>query len=111
MENREDTYYGFTQFSRMKYKDLYKNFIDEITFGIYSKDGGCISEASIQWVPLMQKVVPHIGIFTDGITAAYSDKFIGVINDLCDEERLTPEQFSRLLIKHGFIDDSDESLK
>jgi len=111
VDKKSDTYYGFTQLGRMNYNDLHKEVVDEIVFGIYAKDGGCVSEAVVKWVELCGQVVPHIGIFTDGITAAYSDKFIGVINDIDDKSYLSPEQFSRLLIKHGFIDHSDKPLE
>ena len=104
-------YYGFTHFMRMKYRDIsHEEFVDEITFGLYAREGGCASEASVLWMPLDGKTVPCIRVFEDGIKAAFSTKFLTVVDKLRPMGDFTPAQLSHLLIEQGFEDDSDEPL-
>lgn len=44
-----------------------KSFIDEIVFGLYVRDSGCISETTIVWKNLMGKPVFYIRSFGDGL--------------------------------------------
>ena len=104
-------YYGFTHFMRMKYKDIpHPESVDEITFGLYAREGGCASEASVLWTHLDGRIVPYIRVFEDGIKAAFSTKFLAVVDKLRAMGEFTPAQLSHLLIEQGFEDDSDESL-
>lgn len=111
-EEMKDTYYGFTHFSRMKYSNIPRDhsFIDEITFGLYARSGGCVSEASIVWEYLTGKPVFYVRSFGDGLKAAFSQKFIAIVNDLKTQEYFSPEHVARLLINEGFEDDSDRPL-
>ena len=106
-----DTYYGFIQNSRMNnsYVPCGK-FIDKIVFGIYVENDGCISEAAMIWEKIGSDVIPYLRVFCDGMSAAYSDEFKGLIDELKGHDNITPIEFSELLIKHGFRDDSDISL-
>lgn len=52
MEKRNECkmYYGLTQHSRMNFCNLpNEKYIDEIVFGIYVENDGCISEAAFVW--------------------------------------------------------------
>lgn len=105
-------YYGFTHFQRMKYNDIpHPESVDEITFGLYCRDGGCVSEASVLWTHLDGKIVPYIRIFDDGIKAAFSAKFLAVVDKLRNMGNYTPGQLSYLLIDQGFEDNSDTPLE
>lgn len=111
-DEQKDTYYGFTHFSRMSYSDNPKDnsFIDEITFGLYVRNDGCVSEATIVWEYLMGKPVFYVRSFGDGLKAAFSQKFISIVNELKSQEYYSPEEVARLLINEGFEDDSDRPL-
>lgn len=105
-------YYGFTHFQRMKYNDIpHPESVDEITFGLYCRDGGCASEASVLWTHLDGKIMPYIRIFDDGIKAAFSAKFLAVVDKLRNMGNYTPGQLSYLLIDRGFEDNSDTPLE
>lgn len=103
-----NTYYGFVQNSRMNnsYVPCGK-CIDKIVFGIYIENEGCISEATMIWE---NEIIPYLRIFCDGLLAAYSDKFMGIINELKGHDNIAPNEFSEMLIKHGFRDNSDKFL-
>ncbi len=109
----KDTYYGFTHFSRMSYSDLPREpgFIDEITFGLYVRGDGCVSEACIHWEYLSGKPVYYIRVFDDGLKAAFSQKFLAVAEELKYDGYLSPEQVAGFLISEGFEDKSDKPLK
>ncbi len=109
----DDAYFGFTHFSRMEYGDLKMptEFIDEITFGLYVRNDGCISEATIRWEYLSGKPVYHIGIYDDGLKAAFSQKFLAVAAQLKNDGYLSPEEICRILIAEGFEDNSSKPLK
>lgn len=106
-----NTYYGFIQNSRMNnsYVPCGK-CIDKIVFGIYVENEGCISEAAMIWEKVGGETVPFLRIFCDGILAAYSENFKGVIDELKGCDNITPKEFSEMLIKHGFRDESDKPL-
>ena len=111
-ESSGEYYYGFTHFQRMKYNDIpHPESVDEITFGLYCRDGGCAFEASVLWTHLDGKIVPYIRIFDDGIKAAFSAKFLAVVDKLRSKGNYTPGQLSYLLIDQGFEDDSDTPLE
>lgn len=111
VESTDEYYYGFTHFMRMNYKDIpHNDFVDEVTFGLFARGGGCASEASVLWTPLDGRIVPYIRVFEDGIKAAFSTKFLAVVDKLRTMGDFTPAQLSHLLIEQGFEDDSDEPL-
>ncbi len=111
-EPTENLYYGFTHFSRMDYRDNpHSEWVDQITFGLYVRGDGCVSEASVCWENLSGKLCPNFRIFDDGIKAAFSPRFLAVVDRLRDAENFTPEQLSEVLIAQGFEDCSDEPLK
>lgn len=110
-ELSEDIYYGFTHFSRMSFSNIpHSDFEDEITFGLYVRNDGCISEASVRWELLDGKLVPAFRIFEDGIKAAFSSKFLAVVDKLRYMGDFTPVQLAELLITQGFEDHSNEPL-
>lgn len=111
LELPENAYYGFTCFSRMDYRDIPRaDIIDEIVFGIYVRNDGCISEAIIGWEELGGKPVLYVHAYDDGLQAAYSQKFLAVVRAIRESDARTPKDVSRLLICEGFEDCSDEPL-
>lgn len=111
-EPKENLYYGFTHFSRMSYKDAMPSDVEDmITFGLYVRNDGCISEASVCWSNLDGKPCPYFRIFDDGIKAAFSARFLTVVDKLRNAGNFTPNQMAEVLISQGFEDRSDEPLK
>ena len=114
-ENQEQTgeyYYGFTHFKRMEYNDIpTAEFVDQVTFGLYAREGGCLSEASVLWTHLDGRIIPYIRVFEDGIKAAFCTKFLAVVDKLRNMGDYTPGQLSHLLVEQGFEDDSDMPLE
>lgn len=109
--NNQKTYYGFIQNSRMNYCEVPCGKItEEIVFGIYVKNEGCISEAAFVWQKVGNELMPYIRIFSDGITIAYSEKFKAVADEINNKDNITPKQIVELLVKHGFKDCSDKPL-
>ena len=109
--SEQKTYYGFVQHSRMNYCNVpYGKCIDEIVFGIYVENDGCISEAAFVWEKVGDELIPYLRIFSDGITVAYSEKFKAIADEINNKDNVTPRQIAELLIQHGFKDDSDEPL-
>lgn len=107
-ESNDEYYFGFTHFQRMEYRDIpHSEFVDEITFGIYARSGGCLSEASVQWTHLDGRIVPFIRVFEDGIKAAFSKQFLAVVDKLRNMGDFTPKQLSEVLIEQGYEDNSD----
>lgn len=110
-ELNKDVYYGFTHFNRMSYSNIvHPEFKDEITFGLYVRNDGCISEASVRWEHLDGRYVPAFHIFEDGIRAAFSTKFLTVVDELRYMGDFTPVQLAEILIEQGFEDHSDKPL-
>ena len=111
-EPKENLYYGFTHFSRMFYKDAMPSDVEDmITFGLYVRNDGCVSEASVCWCNLDVKPCPYFRIFDDGIKAAFSARFLAVVDKLRNAGNFTPNQMAEVLISQGFEDRSDEPLK
>lgn len=109
--NKKETYYGFIQHSRMNYSNVpYGKCIDEIVFGIYVENDGCISEAAFVWEMVGDELIPYLRIFSDGITIAYSEKFKAVADEINNKDNITPKQIAEMLLKYGFKDCSDKPL-
>jgi hypothetical protein len=111
-------YNGFSCLSRQDYGADYiekitkpKNYINEILFGIYDKNGGCKSEAAVRWIITDKQSLPRFEIFIDGYKIFHYLVGLSAFNDFIEDFSIfTPEEFSRLLIKLGFVDLSDEKL-
>ena len=109
--SEQKTYFCLIQQSRMNYGEVpYGKVIDEIVFGIYVENGGCISEAAFVWEKFGDELMPYLRIFSDGITVAYSEKFKAVADEINNKDNITPKQIAELLIQHGFKDCSDKPL-
>ena len=112
MINKSKTYYGFIQNSRMNYCPVpYGKCIDEIVFGIYVENDGCISEAAMVWEKVENEIIPYLRVFCDGIKATFSERFKAVADEICDRSNLTPNEFAEILIKHEFKDISDKEIQ
>ena len=111
---KQNAFYGFTCDSRQNYfstlQDINKKsgITNQIIFGIFYPEGGCGAEMGMRWHLLDNEEVPRLEVFSDAFKMLKQDKFHQIINDL--DETLTPETFSKLLIKHGFKDVSDNPL-
>ena len=104
-------YYGFSQHSRMNFCNVpNEKYIDEIVFGIYVENDGCISEAAFVWEKFGDGLTPYLRVFCDGITIAYSDNFKSLVNEIRDKDSIAPNQIVELLLRHGFKDISDKPL-
>lgn len=117
MKVKENTYYGFTCFSRQDYAHRIKRYVDEtdsVTFGIYVRNDGCIAEMTMSWSPLQGKEVANLGVFNDAFSLLADTRIQDVfrlLKDYADDKKeLTPEAFSRLLLYLGFEDNSDNKL-
>jgi hypothetical protein len=87
-----------------------EKYIDEIVFGIYVENDGCISEAAFVWEKFGEELMPYLRIFSDGITITYSERFKSVADEINNQNDITPNQIVELLIKHGFKDCSNKPL-
>lgn len=105
----KDWYWGFTCFSRQSYWNVMeREFVDEIIYGVYSYQGGCMAELRMAWKKL-DDVVPYLRSFSESfplITSPMHRKIFQGIYRL-DNKRFSPDDFSRLLISLGFQDDSN----
>lgn len=113
MNLRKNKYLGFTQFSRMEYKNLMPhNIKDKITFGIYMRNDGCISEVSAIWPT---DTPPYIRVFPDSAEAIIPalDVIFKKFNNpekFGFKDSVSADLFAKWLIEAGFEDDSDEPL-
>lgn len=104
-----DLYWGFTCFSRENYRDEVEHeFADEISYGVYSHQGGCMAELRMAWENL-DEIVPNLRSFSESfflLTSPTHRKIFEGIYEM-NNESFSPEDFSRLLVSLGFQDDSD----
>lgn len=104
-----DLYWGFTCFSRQNYRDDVKHeFADEISYGVYSHQGGCMAELRMAWENL-DEIVPYLRSFSESfplLTSPTHRKIFEGIHEM-NNELFSPEDFSRLLFSLGFQDNSD----
>ena len=115
-----DYYHGFTCFSRQEYysilrkKELRKGIEDKIRFGIYHRKGGCDAEMCMTWNRLKQNIVfPKLEVFSDAFGLFLHTTFDDVFKELSKQNNqdITPDEFSRVLIQLGFEDMSDNPLE
>ena len=78
-------------------------YVDDITFGLYSTDGGTTGEMAVQWYNLRgNKLTPKLEVFNDSfhLISAFSD----VMDALSKMKEFTPHEFVELLKELGFED-------
>jgi len=97
-----EAYYGAANLPRGK-------VVDEVTFGYYHPDGGTTGEMSMVWHLLSSSSLPaaKLECFEDAFDAL--SRFDNLINELgkCDGDNIQPKEFCKLLIKCGFVDNTD----
>ena len=98
---------GFTQLSTTYYGAAClenADYIDSVTFGFYSNEGGTTGEIEVKWIVLGGKVTPEITVFSDAWSAL--SNFHDLIDLLAkhDDEDTTPEEFCKYLLECGFTD-------
>lgn len=101
---------GFYHLSRAWYAETglkNRDYIDEVTFGIYCNQGGTKGEMSVKWVEFSSwgdKVTPRLDCFDDAWLVL--SEFKDVIDEMAkvDSQNIKPEEFCQLLIKCGFED-------
>lgn len=113
-----DFFNGFACLSRQSYGLHYiknnmeaQGYVDEIIIGT-NKIGGCMKgEAAVRWIMLKEKAKPRFEIFTDGFDILCYLLSMQSFKDFVKANPdFTPDEFSRILIKHGFVDNSDRKL-
>ena len=107
---------AFISFSRQNYYENAKQFepelIDRISLGNFDADGnGCEYEFQVEWTCLGGEATPQLKIFSDAL------KCLADHRELLDElaqlhdKHFTPDELSRLLVKLGYKDMSDNPLE
>ena len=112
-EPADTLYWGFSCFSRQDYSDVVKiPSIDEVTYGVYSTDGGTFAEMTMCWEDLRVELAPCLQVFSDACLLLGSTTHQKLVKNLQAEmlQTFTPDEFSKLLIKIGFHDGSDRKL-
>lgn len=107
-------FWGFTCFSREDYAGVVPlDGVDEIMLGVYCVHGGTLGELAICWHMLGGKPVPRLEAYNDAWQIIQAPTFLTALEHLTQmgrDHRLTPDEVSRLLIAHGFTDQSDRPL-
>lgn len=109
----EKWYWGFSCFSRENYKNhICHEFEDQIIYGIYSYDGGCMAEMTMTWGNLRVKE-PYLRCFSESFFLIMSPMHKNIFAHIrkWNKEWFSAEDFSKLLISLGFQDDSDFPLE
>ena len=108
---------AFTCFSRQNYyetnRHLEKEIADRIMFGSYVGSFGCCEyEVAMEWHILRgdEPPVARLCIFRDAFLAL--EEHSELLKELVSYHKkdLSPELFSRILIRHGYEDLSDKKL-
>ena len=114
-----DFFNGFTCLSRENYGAEYiknhmeaQGYVDAVGLGV-DKEGGCMKgEAFVRWIKFDNQVCPRFEVFTDGFDIlCYLIRLPEFIDFVKINPDFTSDDFSRFLIKHGFIDYSDIKLE
>ena len=114
-ENWNECFWGFTCRSRQKYAGtLPRETVDEIMLGVQCEQGGCLCELAFRWHMIAGTPVPRLEVFDNAWPILQAPTFMEVMNELArmvaDNETVTPDGVSALLITYGFKDQSDRSL-
>ena len=114
-ENWNECFWGFTCRSRQKYAGtLSRETVDEIMLGVQCEQGGCLCELAFRWHMIAGTPVPRLEVFDSAWPILQAPTFMEVMNELArmvaDNETVTPDSVSALLIMYGFKDQSDRSL-
>lgn len=112
----KEAYYGFYQFSKQPYAAQLRpmleanNIMDQVNFGIFVRNDGCIAEAQMSWHRLQSyKESPRLEMFDDAFLLFDDPVFKNLFQYLSDKQDFTPQQFCEMLLSFGFEDDSDNS--
>lgn len=102
----EKQYLGFYQHSRAYYDQsapLKKGVVDEVMFGLFVKEDGCIWELPMRWYKL-DKPTPKLEIYLENLSPLLELK--DLLNNLQNPKNryITPDEFCALLLKLGFVD-------
>ena len=112
-EPADTLYWGFFCFSRQDYSDVVKiPSMDEVTYGVYSTEGGTFAEMTMYWEYLQGELAPCLRVFPDAFLLLGSPTHQKLVKNLQTEmlQTFPPDEFSKLLIKMGFRDGSDRKL-
>jgi hypothetical protein len=76
----------------------------EINIGIYGDCGGCMSEFTVRWIELNNRLIPQLQIFNDAwkMFAGMKD----LVNELAkyDKQNISADKFCEILVSLGFKD-------
>lgn len=114
-ENWNECLWGFTCRSRQNYAStLPRETVDEIMLGVQCEQGGCLCELAFRWHMIAGTPVPRLEVFDSAWPILQAPTFMEVMRELAqmvaDNETVTPDGVSALLIAYGFKDQSDRPL-
>ncbi len=101
---------GFTQMSRSWYRRSATSrkphdYIDEVTFGIYRKDGaGCTGEMTMEWRTLAGEPAAQLKAFHDSWVALVSFTDLLARMAALEDSSPSPDEFCTMLRECGFTD-------
>ena len=106
MKDHDGDYRGFIWGSQSYYWQALGYEDDEVTFGLFSPEGGTSGEMSVRWEKLGRSDVPKLRAFDDAWSALST--FTDVIAEMGehDGEDMTPQEFVDLLLSCGFKDNT-----
>lgn len=108
-----ELFWAFTCFSRQDYADEVEiPYLDEVCYGLWNKNGGCVCEMLMVWERIGGDAVPVIQSFSESFVLLTSPVQKKVFEKLMKmrKECFTPEEFSKVLLSCGFRDMSDRKL-
>jgi hypothetical protein len=95
---------GFHRFDKAWYAKNADTCQPEISIGIYGDCGGCMSEFTVYWIDLNNRLIPQLQIFNDAwkMFAGMKD----LINELAkyDKQNISADKFCEILLSLGFKD-------
>lgn len=80
------------------------DYLDDVTFGFYSPEGGTSGEMSVKWERLGGKIAPKLECFDDAWHTLAQFKDVVEAMAEVDDEAISPQQFCQLLERCGFVD-------
>lgn len=112
MKNHEGDIRSFSILSQAWYGESclkHADYVDEVTIGFYSDEGGTSGEFSVRWIELGQGSrrvqAPHLEVFNDAWPALYY-RFNDMLAMMAETkgENTTPMEFAKKLEYLGIVD-------
>jgi hypothetical protein len=100
----ENLFRGFHWSNRAWYAEANHMKNGNITFGIYSTEGGTVGEMTMEWIDFPDGLVPRLKVFEDSWKALASFKDLIDALGLVDGKCITEKEFVKILLGCGFKD-------